>query len=227
MAADKSTRDFGPGFGEGEGDEEQDALGQRAAGAPAAETARTGGRSGTRDREQRAGAAREGMEALGRGSPEDNARLARTTLDLWNERDFDQAVRLAAEDVEFVDVPSNTTRRSLEAYRESMQRWATAFPDGRIEVTRVVADEDGAAVEYVGRGTHTGPFAGPAGSIPATGRRVELTLCDVVEIEQGKARRVRSYYDSATLMRQLGLLSEGGVAGQGTGASTGASTRAP
>ena len=224
MAADKSTRDFGPGFGEG--DEEQEAASQRAAGAPVKETGRTGGQSATRDREQRAGASREGMEALGRGSPEDNARLARTILDLWNERDFDQAVRLAAEDVECVDVPSNTTLRGPDGYRESLQRWATAFPDGRVEVTRVIADADGAVVEYTGRGTHTGPLAGPAGSIPATGRRGELTLCDVLEIEQGKVRRVRSYYDSATLMRQLGLITEQGAAGQGTGASTGAGSRA-
>jgi hypothetical protein len=47
----------------------------------------------------------------------------------------------------------------------------------------------------------------------------------VLEIERGKVRRVRSYYDSATLMRQLGLLPEGGAAGQATGASTGAGTR--
>src|SRR5918911_2877456 len=115
MASDKGTRDFGPGFGEG--DEEQEAAGQRAAGAPVKETGRTGGQAGTRDREQRAGTAREGTEARGRGSPEDNARLARTIQDLWNKRDFDEAVRLAAEDFELVDVPSNTTWRGLDGYR--------------------------------------------------------------------------------------------------------------
>ncbi|HEY9516995.1 MAG TPA: ester cyclase [Gemmatimonadaceae bacterium] len=203
MAADKSKR------GANERDEGQTARGQRAGAGPSSQgTARTGGDSTAREREQRISTTREGVETRGRSAVEENSRLARTIYDLWNERDFDQAVHLATENIECVNIPFNTTTKGPEGYREFMQSWVTAFPDGRIDVKRVIADENGAVVEFTGRGTHTGPLEGPMGTIQPTQRSGELALCDVLEIERGKVRRVRSYFDSATLMRQLGLLEE-------------------
>jgi steroid delta-isomerase-like uncharacterized protein len=201
MAADQSKR------GASERDEGQKAMGQ---------SVRTGGEGSTREREQRISTTREGGEARGRSSVEENGQLARRVLDLWNTRDFDRAASFVADNAECVNVAFNTTFRGPEGYREFMQSWATAFPDGRIEIKRVIADENGAAVEYTGRGTNTGPLTGPMGTIQATGRQGELALCDVLEIERGKIRRLRSYFDSATLMRQLGIMEEG-VGGKATG----------
>lgn len=202
MAADKSKSGFS------EGDEGQKAMGP---------SARTSSEGSTREREQRISTTREGGEAGRRSAIEENSRLARRSIDLWNARDFDQVASVAAENVECVSVPFNATFQGPEGYREFMQNWATAFPDGRIEVKRVIADENGAVIEYTGRGTNTGPLTmGPTGTIPATGRRGELALCDVLDIERGKIRRMRSYFDSATLMRQLGVMEEG-VGGKATG----------
>lgn len=157
---------------------------------------------GTPSREQ--GTARD----AGRGTAADNARLGRKLYEeLWNGRDFDGMVRCASEDVEATMVPWGATKRGRKGYREFCEGWATAFPDGRVEIKRITANDEGVVVELVGRGTHTGPFTGPAGTIPATGRKAELSLCDVLEIEDGAVRRVRSYFDAATMMRQLGLTS--------------------
>jgi hypothetical protein len=62
------------------------------------------------------------------------------------------------------------------------------------------------ASEHIGRGTHTGPFVTPAGAVRATGRPVELRIGEIYEVRGGKITKVYAYYDSATLMRQLGLL---------------------
>jgi hypothetical protein len=43
------------------------------------------------------------------------------------------------------------------------------------------------------------------GSIPATGRTVTLKLCDVTEFRDGKVKSQRSYFDTASMMAQLGL----------------------
>ena len=140
------------------------------------------------------------------GPAAENARLARRLYEeFWNGRDFDAIASSASEDVECMNVPANTTLHGRPGYREFAQAWATAFPDGRVEIKRITASDDGVAVEFVGRGTNTGPLFGPEGPIPPTGRKGELQLCDVLEIKDGSVRRVRSYYDSATLMRQLGL----------------------
>jgi steroid delta-isomerase-like uncharacterized protein len=141
------------------------------------------------------------------GLAAENARLGRKLYEeLWNKRDFDGITRCATEDIEVVNVPDGAIRRGRQGYREFIEGWATAFPDARIEVTRVTGSDDTVVVEFVGRGTHTGPLVTPVGAIPATGRTGELRFCDVLEVEDGSVRRMRSYYDSATLMRQLGLL---------------------
>jgi steroid delta-isomerase-like uncharacterized protein len=214
MAADRSNRDVSATERQ-----QQTSPSSRASGAPAQEAGRPADEPGTRDREQRIATSRDAADARGRGSADENARIARTIHDLWNRRDFDQALRFAAEDVECVQVPFNATYRGRDGYRQFMQGWVNAFPDAQVEVRRVTAGEDGAAVEFVGRGTHTGPLTTPGGTIPATGRRGELALCEVLEIEQGQVRRVRSYFDSATLLRQLGVLADDGAPGQGATSS--------
>jgi steroid delta-isomerase-like uncharacterized protein len=193
--------------------DQESMRGSAAGGASAQEGTRAGGEGATREREQRIGTAREGVEPGGQGVAAENARLGRRLLDLWNARDFDQLTRVIADNCECISVPTKETFRGPQGYREFMQHWATAFPDGRVEVTRVIADQNGAVVEYTGRGTQTGPLTGPMGTIPPTGRHGELALCDVLEIEQGKVRRARSYFDVATLMRQLGIMPEQGTAG--------------
>ena len=46
----------------------------------------------------------------------------------------------------------------------------------------------------------------------ATGKSVTLQLCDVFEIENGKIKALRSYFDSASLLTQIGVMPETGVA---------------
>ncbi|GEM_PF-386123 len=136
----------------------------------------------------------------------ENEQLVRRQLALWNTRDFDAMEAAAAEDVEVVLVPFGTTLHGRRTFRDHGAGWAAAFPDGRCEITRIVADATGAAVEFIGRGTHTGPLVGPAGTIAPTGRSMELRLCYVYEIDGGQIRGVREYYDTGSLMRGLGLV---------------------
>lgn len=135
----------------------------------------------------------------------ENERLVRRQFDLWNARNFDALEAATADDVEVVIVPFDTMLRGARTSRDHSVAWATAFPDAEVEVTRVIADAEGAVVEFIGRGTHTGPLVGPAGTIAATGRYTEIPFCYVYDIEDGKIRRVREYYDTATVMRNLGL----------------------
>lgn len=72
----------------------------------------------------------------------------------------------------------------------------------------MIGSDDYAVVEFIGRGTNTGPLATPQVEVPATGHKVEIPFCDVHRIEDGKITNGRSYFDMATMMRQLGLLPE-------------------
>jgi len=65
-----------------------------------------------------------------------------------------------------------------------------------------------AVAELVFRGTHTGELMG----IAPTGRRVELNVCNVMGIRDGKVYREREYYDAMAMMVQLGVATPPGEA---------------
>jgi steroid delta-isomerase-like uncharacterized protein len=78
-----------------------------------------------------------------------------------------------------------------------------AVPDLETTVTRVVAGERQAAVEWRIAGHFTG---GPFQGIDATGRRVELRGLDLLEIEDGAIVANTAYYDGMSFARQIGLM---------------------
>ncbi|HET7682448.1 MAG TPA: ester cyclase [Marmoricola sp.] len=137
----------------------------------------------------------------------DNAALAREVYDAWNSRDYDRLAAAMAPDGKTILVPTGQTFDGPDGARQSSMVWAEAFPDGAITVERVVAEGDHVAVEYTGHGTHTGTFTTPMGSIPATGRSVTLQMCDFIEFKDGKVAVQRQYFDTGSLMAQLGVAS--------------------
>jgi steroid delta-isomerase-like uncharacterized protein len=132
-----------------------------------------------------------------------NADVARAIYDAFNERDFDRGTELCAPELELIDIASGTTLHGHAGQRQFMQNWATAFPDARCRITKLIDAGDSIVVEFTGTGTNAGPFETPQGVMPATNRRAELRCCDVLEFDGGKVARMRTYYDAATLMRQL------------------------
>ncbi len=138
----------------------------------------------------------------------DNETLARGLYEAWNKRDFDKAAESVTADARLTIVGTGDTFHGPEGIRQYDLMWAEAFPDGQITLDRVVAAGEYVVVEFTGRGTHTGSLATPNGAVPATGRSVTLQLCDVLEIVDGKVRSQRTYFDSGSLMAQLGLTAE-------------------
>ncbi len=135
----------------------------------------------------------------------DNANLARSLYEAWNNRDFDLGPKTIATDGYILDVGSGATFRGPEGARQYNTAWAEAFPDGRITIDRVIESGDTVVVEYTGRGTHTGPLVTPMGTIAPTGRSMTLQLCDVNEFVDGKLKVQRTYFDTGSMMAQLGL----------------------
>lgn len=137
----------------------------------------------------------------------DNLSLARRLYEGWNERQFDELADAIAPDGKIVVVGTGDVFAGPDGSRQYNASWATGFPDGRITIDNMFAAGDTVVVEFTGHGTHTGPLVSSMGEIPATGRSVTLKLCDVVEFRDGKVASQRTYFDSGSLMAQLGLIS--------------------
>ena len=139
--------------------------------------------------------------------------LVKTLFDLTNNHLsdpawLDKSLALFAEDCEVVDVPSGMTSRGPEGYKQMILFFEEGFPDSGVEITNLFATEDQVAIEFIGRGTNTGPLHMPTGDVPPTGRAVEIHFCDVYRVSNGKIVSYRSYYDVFGFLQQLGLVPE-------------------
>jgi steroid delta-isomerase-like uncharacterized protein len=87
---------------------------------------------------------------------------------------------------------------------EVMAHWQElhrAFPDQEVEIVRLRRADDVVLMEAVARATHTGPLRG----LPPTGRGFELPLMAIFVFEGDALIGERVYYDTATLLQQLGI----------------------
>jgi predicted ester cyclase len=69
-------------------------------------------------------------------------------------------------------------------------------------IDQMIESGDYVISRYTATGTHKGDLAG----IPPTGRHAETHGCVVAEIKNGRILRQWLYWDSAHLLRQLGVL---------------------
>jgi len=90
--------------------------------------------------------------------------------------------------------------------------YATAFPDMHRELYDMYVSGDVVVVELSLNGTHKGPLALPAGTIPATGNEIHAPCCDVFRIVNGKVQSFNCYTAATVMLGQLGVLGNLGAA---------------
>lgn len=145
---------------------------------------------------------------------QDSATIVRNHFAAFNSRDMTKGLALVTDDVKWMNIPFNLNFTGHAGYREFHDNWTTAMPDCKVEILNIGGGEEWTAVEFVGRGTHTGPLAGPQGTIPATQKKLELRVCELLRIKDGQISESHVYFDAATMLRQLGLLPETTTPGQ-------------
>ena len=99
------------------------------------------------------------------------------------------------------------TQRKIEGPEkivELFKGWKTAFPDAVGTVTSAIASGNKAALEVTWKGTHTGPLETPEGTLPASGKRQETPAAIFLTFEGDKIKESRHYFDSMTLLKQIG-----------------------
>jgi len=102
--------------------------------------------------------------------------------------------------------------RGVAQVRGFFTELLAAFPDFTIEALGIVHDDERAVVQWQATGTFTGsPFQG----MHATGRRLELRGCDVMQVTHGRVKHNTIYYDGLGFARQIGMLPAEGSAADG------------
>jgi steroid delta-isomerase-like uncharacterized protein len=128
-------------------------------------------------------------------------KTARAFFEATGAHDLDALLGYWADDAVAEIVPIGVFRGKNEI-REFERGLIASSSDLEVTVSRVVADDSRAVVEWRFRGTFDGPFQG----IEPNGKHFELRGMDILEIEDGKVQRLTAYYDGMEFARQIGMM---------------------
>ncbi len=121
----------------------------------------------------------------------------------FSNNQFDKVLSLCADDVEVKAHALGLTFNGKEGFMNFMQSFKSAFPDVTVYHNNLIIDGNKAAVEFIGKGTHSGELQTPNGTIPATGKKVEFIVSEFMVWENGKLKSLHNYQDAGSLMRQI------------------------
>jgi len=135
--------------------------------------------------------------------PTDAKSLVRRFYDGVGAGDLSVIDELVADDfVDHEDFPG------LEPNKKGVKQFfavlRSAFPDLRMEVREMLADDDLVSVRVIATGTHQADFMG----MPSSGKRIEVQVFDVFRILGGQVTEHWGLMDAMTMLQQLGGMPE-------------------
>lgn len=132
------------------------------------------------------------------GARDKTAGLVQRNFDAWNAHDPDKVASLYTDDVIYEDVPFGEVARGHAELRKMAADFFANVPDLKLEVVTSSSMGNHGSVEWVFSGTDVGLYK--------TRKKFSVRGASVYELRGGKFSGNRDYYDSASMMRQLGVL---------------------
>ena len=121
----------------------------------------------------------------------------------WELADTEAILATYTEDAVFEEVPIGIVTRGHDELRAYIEGLKAAFPDFSLVVTDAFVAGDWAAAEWIITGTYSGQFPGiPAGM----GQSVTIRGSSILELEGGKIRADREYWDANRFLVAVGAL---------------------
>ncbi len=128
----------------------------------------------------------------------------------WNNHDAPGFAAQFSEDAVLRIIATGDAVRGREQLQAVAEAYLRAFPDLQLERrSTYTCGEAVCIIESTLRATHQGEFMG----IPPTHHSIELLTCSIFTLGADRLLGEESvYFDTATLLRQLGVLPESGDA---------------
>jgi steroid delta-isomerase-like uncharacterized protein len=128
--------------------------------------------------------------------------LVRAHVDAENRHDVEATVATFRQP-KYEVMPLGAVLSGAEPVRGFLSGVFEGFPDFAVHVSPLIHAEAAVIAEGRFTGTHKHDWSG----IPATGRAVDVPFCALFIFEEDRLMSERLYFDFATLLRQLGVLS--------------------
>jgi steroid delta-isomerase-like uncharacterized protein len=146
------------------------------------------------------------LQSCAKNNNDDIRQLAMKFGEAMNKKNSDALLELYADDAVMIIAGESGPLKGKEAIRANQEAYFRAFPDMKMEFTTILTSKDEFCIEWILRGTNTGPLSTPEGEIAPTGRTVNLRGAFFGKVSpEGLVTEDRTYFDNMVLMTQLGL----------------------
>jgi steroid delta-isomerase-like uncharacterized protein len=133
----------------------------------------------------------------------DVAQVGREVFDAWNAHDVERYLALVDANCRWESDTLPMEVVDKEGHRRAMEMYLKAFPDLQFDIRQILVSGDTAIIQWKSSATHKGELTG----IAPTGRPVSVNGCSISKIRDGKVVHAAVYWDTGTLLRQIGVLS--------------------
>ena len=137
-------------------------------------------------------------------SSERNLAIVKELLDVMRSHDIEKGVSYFTEDCVLDIIPVRDLIRGHDGVAAAWGMAWTAFPDQYYTEDNIFAHGDYVAFEGVFGGTQKGTYL----NVPPTGKHMSVRVALVWHFEGEKVKELRSYWDAADLLRQMGMIPE-------------------
>ena len=119
----------------------------------------------------------------------------------FNNRDFDAMSADVSSEVVFEDMARQQTMKNFDEFKGWLGEWTTGFSDAQVTSAEYVDGPDYSLARFRGVGMNDGPV----GPFPATQRRMDVPLWEMLHYDKdGMVTSGEIIYDQATILGQLG-----------------------
>ena len=125
----------------------------------------------------------------------DNAATVRALIKAAYERDYETAASFASPNIQVVDEGTGQAFAGHDGLREFVEYWLSVFRNYQHDITNLIADEHGVAIEYVFRAWHAPDTAVQSEDAPAASRSIQSRSAAFFQMEDGKVSGYHLYYN--------------------------------
>src|SRR5208283_3698615 len=134
----------------------------------------------------------------GKSSADRDAALPEKWIAAWNSHNPDKMLLLFTDDVFYEDVAFGESSHGIAEVRKFAASEFEGVPDLQLKLLRANIHDGHGTIEWTFSGTDKGVFN--------TGKKFSVRGVSVIDVRDGKIFRNLDFYDSAAIMRQVGLL---------------------
>jgi len=138
-------------------------------------------------------------------SPQTMIEVAKAPILAYNDKNWQKAKASMTPNFVYDEVATQRRVEGADQVIGLWKGWAESFPDSKATFHAAHVSGSTVVLEVTWKGTHQGPLQTPKGSIPATGKRIDIRACNVFEVAGEQVRTQRQYFDMATMLQQLGV----------------------